>query len=977
MEFNFNKIKKILPIFFILILLYLTFILRAGPIDLDNIDPIVENSVRNNLVNILSNEVNQNYPNIQDVYKQELILKKLDELETSGKVILSNGEVIDYDSQVLSLKNRLRESFKSDYGGTYLNAIDPYYFYRLAEIYSQNGFLGTKKISDNKSLIEYRNAPVGITTNPNNIDFHSLLISKIFDFFNLDESSTDGEKMSKIFLIPIILSMLCVIPIYFIIRKFSDDYSAFFGTAFLVSVGTFVSRTIGGFVDTDGYNVLLPLLIIVFLVYSIDMKNTKLKILLVFLSSFFMGLFTYIWGPSYFIFIFLFISFLAFFLYKIFLFLYENFEKNKFKKINLKVVFKGSKNKFSEEVLFLMFLVFSNIFTFIFSSKDLVYSGFKWGVTNVLNLGQIQELNIWANVSSSIAELNKMNFTSILNSVGGEFGAVIFLFSFMSIILINTSSTKFENLLFFKSFKSKIKNYFIAFCFVFYFLVLFGFSKNLNLFSQNSTLLFILFLMLPIILSFIFCFFSKNFSFKILFTILLTIWLFGTIYMSINGVRFILLLATPLSILFGIFFFYFMNFINFVLTKTDFKVDKSFVKKGFVGLIISVLTFSYIFYPIYTSNKNISNYNFPNFDDTWFNMMYKIKNESKEDSVITSWWDFGHFFAATSKRGVTFDGGSQSGWTANFVGKLLLEKPDVSYEILKMLQCSHSRGAYDYMHNITNDSSVGINLIYDVLYESFNYSELKDKKRVIENYKYYNFTEGETNKILSLIACDNPKENYLILSEDMVGKSGVWTHWGTWNYYKKYTHDNREKLSLDEISNNLNLDTSTVQIYLDELRDIDDKVKYGDFNREDLTNSWFSNYPSYIPQLNTNCVLNDNLIECENGMRINSTDLKVLNTNLNQEFFISNLFYFGENSSYNKVVQSNKTNLEKGFDLVLTPSSQNTFRIYAMANPLGESLFTRGFFLGGVGIEDKFELYDFRQDIMGQRIYIYKVNWDN
>ena len=109
MEFDFNKIKKLLPVFFILILLYLTFILRAGPIDLDNIDPIVENSVRSNLINILSSEVNQNYPNIQDVYKQELILKKLDELETSRKVTLSNGQVIDYDSQVLSLKNRLKE----------------------------------------------------------------------------------------------------------------------------------------------------------------------------------------------------------------------------------------------------------------------------------------------------------------------------------------------------------------------------------------------------------------------------------------------------------------------------------------------------------------------------------------------------------------------------------------------------------------------------------------------------------------------------------------------------------------------------------------------------------------------------------------------------------------------------------------------------------------------------------------------------
>jgi len=91
------------------------------------------------------------------------------------------------------------------------------------------------------------------------------------------------------------------------------------------------------------------------------------------------------------------------------------------------------------------------------------------------------------------------------------------------------------------------------------------------------------------------------------------------------------------------------------------------------GYIVVTLLFLILFQPIATQAKAIGDGSLPNFDDGWYAGMEKIKNETSQDAIITSWWDFGHFFATVGDRGVTFDGGSQTTPQAHWVGKLLLE----------------------------------------------------------------------------------------------------------------------------------------------------------------------------------------------------------------------------------------------------------------------------------------------------------------
>ncbi len=263
---------------------------------------------------------------------------------------------------------------------------------------------------------------------------------------------------------------------------------------------------------------------------------------------------------------------------------------------------------------------------------------------------------------------------------------------------------------------------------------------------------------------------------------LLGIWMTGTIYMSLNGVRFILLLAPAFAIAFGLGLYYIANIINEFMT-VEFSLQKEHMKKAF-GYIAVGLLFIILFIPMANQAKAISDQTLPNFDDAWYSTMYKIENQSQKDAIITSWWDFGHFFAAVSHRGVTFDGGSQTTPQSHWVGKLLMENDEEkAVDILRMLVCG-GNNAHDYMLEMVNGTAADAVKINKIIYSTFG-QDIESTEQIIKNNSYYKFDAEQVNTIMENLACENPREDFLITSEDMVGKAGVWAHWGSWDFTKK------------------------------------------------------------------------------------------------------------------------------------------------------------------------------------------------
>lgn len=945
-DFGLNIAKYAIPLILILFVMWFAFFVRSGPINLNGLDDRIEANTYSQIQSIVSQQMEINYGTLKQknpTYFQELVDAEYKKVIESGKINYGGQTVIIKDL-VKQNQEYIKSAFQSDDNQTYLNAIDPYHFLFFASNFYETGTTGDS-IVNGIPWVTKKLSPIGYkgTENP---QFHVWLESKLFSFDNLDkENSTISQQTKSIYLIPVFLAMIAGIAIFFILRRFSNDLFALFGSLLLVSIGTFVSRTVAGFVDTDGYVVLFPLLISVFLIYAFVYNSKYITIFLATIAGLFQGLFLWAWSPGWFIFIFSITSLIGYLAY---LFSIKIFNKIKNRDFEIKIT--------NDLLTLFSFIISSVLFTYLFIKKNIFYlavSGLLGSQDRFATIGS----NIWPNVFSSVAELNPASFGQIVSGVGSNF---IFIIALLGVLFL-TLDFKTKNIN-----QTLIKRG-IIFSSILWFLIIVLGNAFVSL-TANMPLIFLALLFLPIGIALLQSLLNNNKNSKIFLAILLTIWMAGTIYMSLNGVRFILLLAPAFAISFGLGLYYLSNIINTFFTK-EFNISNIY-GKILPGFIVITLLFITLFTPVANQAITISDQTLPNFDDAWYDAMYKIKDNSQENAIITSWWDFGHFFATVSERGTTFDGGSQTTPRSHWVGKLLLENDEEkAHDILRMLVCGGNEAHNTFLSFTAGntDDAVKIN---KVLYKTFG-KNLEDTRNIIKNNKYYDLTNEQTDQIMNYLACQSPVEDFLITSEDMVGKAGVWAHWGSWDFTKKYVYDNYKKDSASQISKAIDENITLIQTYIEELKSIEIKANQQDIKKEDLINQWLAPYPSYIPikgQYSFPCTQQNTTLVCQNGISVDMQSGQVT-SQFGSDVKFANV-YFPTNTGDIQGIKIGDGNID-----ILIVASQTGFSSILMQTPLGNSLFTRLFYLDGFGTK-YFEKFDEKQSATGVKIKTWKVIWD-
>jgi asparagine N-glycosylation enzyme membrane subunit Stt3 len=152
-----------------------------------------------------------------------------------------------------------------------------------------------------------------------------------------------------------------------------------------------------------------------------------------------------------------------------------------------------------------------------------------------------------------------------------------------------------------------------------------------------------------------------------------------------------------------------------------------------------------------------------------------IKNNTSQNTVLTSWWDFGHLFTAVADRPVTFDGGSQNTPRAYWVGQALVtSNENLSAGIFRMLTSSGDQG-YLTLENYTHDTGKSVEILKKILPV-----DKQAAQTILVND--YNLTPEQAQNVLKYTHPDNPAPHELILSSDMIGKASVWSGFGNWNF---------------------------------------------------------------------------------------------------------------------------------------------------------------------------------------------------
>ena len=764
--------------------------------------------------------------------------------------------------------DQMKSYYQDQTGLPYFSEMDSYYNLRLTQDLIDHGYLGDTKINGTQWDL-HSSFPSGKSAEyPPLLSYLTMLAYKFVNLFS------EVSLAAVSFWIGAFIASLAVIPAYLLVRRITNDYGGITAGILVGLAPAYFAHTFAGFFDTDMFNMLIPLLVVLFFVMSILAGDMKKRAIFAGLSAFSMLLFSIAWQGWWYIFYLVIASAVVYMLVSRYLF--------KLKPIKLTEKSEGKLGWFSDKPEIFSLLVFL-VLSFVLMSISLGVTGFFSALTEPLNINQLQsavQTTSYPNVYVSVSELQIPSITEIISGVGGY---LPFIFGILGVVaMVWRLKTKEEKTEIpdkktrkprrrGRSNRRKVEE---------------KEPKDKGNITKPDALVQ-----------------RRNYIFYI---VLFTIWLLITAYAMTKGVRFIENFSLPIALSAGIFVGLLYDYIR-----------KHVSNQSYQKIIMAVVVIVVVFSPASTAYA-ISSAVVPGTDDSMVTSMDWIKNNTSNNTIITSWWDYGHLFTAEADRAVTFDGSSQNSPRAYWVGKALLTSNEtLSVGILRMLATSGDLGPLT-LDNYTNNSGKSAEILNNILGID------KDAALSVMTVNY-GLTQEQAQNMVQYTHPDNPAPQVLITSSDMVGKAGWWSYFGSWNFTSN-NGTNYQYLAAQMNSTTVNNKTLLIGENAVVAQANGSTISTGIINTNAITTN------------DTTQILNKISSELETGngtMIIKPHKLTLI--------------------SNNTITQTNVSNSSE-YSIILI-NEDDTYVAVVMNKELEDSMFTRLFFMGGAGLTQFKGLY--------------------
>jgi dolichyl-phosphooligosaccharide-protein glycotransferase len=767
------------------------------------------------------------------------------------------------------VSDQMKAYYEDGNGLPYFSEMDSYYNYRMTADFLAYGHLGNTKINGTDwDTLSY--APEGRSAEyPPLIVYLTAFTYKVANLF------AKVPLTAVAFWMAAFIASLCVIPAYLFIRRLTNDYGGIVA-ALLVGLAPFYfSHTFAGFFDTDMFNVIFPILVVWFFAESIHAKNLKNRTIFAVLSAVSLLLFSMAWDGWWYIFYIMIAAVVIYLPVSRYLFNIKTKPLSEYP--NKKEWFLDQHEIFSLAV----FLVLGSILIILASG----WGGFVGALVGSVSVTQLQSSvtagTSYPNVFVSVGELQVPTLDAVITGVGGT---APFVFAILGVFLLfwqlkpkavkkekpkksSKKSNKRKN-------KSKRNR---------------KTKENENVKANENKI------KGPIT--------GKDRKNYLFYGILFSLWLIILAYALTKGERFGEPFSVPVALTAGIF-------VGFVATY----VKEHVANHGYRYIITALVVLIAVYSPIVSDYSTASSI-VPGTSDSMVASLSWINQNTSNDTVITSWWDYGHLFTAVADRPVTFDGGSQTGSRAYWVGKALLTSNEtLSAGILKMLSTSGDQG-YLTLENYTKDTGKSTEILNNILGVD------KATAQTILTTQY-GLTTDQAQNVLKYTHPDNPTPDVLITSSDMIGKALWWSYFGSWNF----TSNNGTASGYSAAqANATTVNNATVLI--------GSNAVVAQVNGSNIT-AGLINTNELQSQENTtssSVLYNEILTELKGGngsLVLKPHKLMVINNGNLTEQIVSN------DSSFS----------------ILVIGENSTYITVAMSKELEDSMFTRLYFMGGAGL---------------------------
>jgi len=761
------------------------------------------------------------------------------------------------------------KSFYQDQNGLpYFSEMDSYYNLRMTQDYLDHGYLGDTIINGTEWDL-HSSFPSGQSA-----EYTPLIVyctAFTYKFVNL--FTHVPLNAVAIWIAPFIAS-LAVIPAYLLVRRITNDYGGITAGLLVGLAPAYFAHTFAGFFDTDQFNMLVPLLVVMFFIYSMLANTMKSRTIYAALAGFAMLVFTLAWSGWYYIY------YLVLATAVIYLIISRLLLNNKTARPT--DYFKGKLGWFNDKPDLLTLIVFV-IVSLLLMTLSIGVSGLVTGILSPIGATQIQsavQSTAYPNVYVSVSELQIPSLSEVINGVGGYIPFFFGIFGMIALFWnLKTREVKEEKPK--KPRKPRRR----------------GRSSRRKAEEKEVETEIKVIKPDPIPQ-------KTNYVF---YCVLFSLWLLVTAYAMTKGVRFVEDFSLPITLTAGIFVGLLFGFVKGRVPNISYQ-----------KVIMAIIVIAVVFSPI-TLAYGVSSTVVPGTDDSMVTSLQWIGNNTANNTVITSWWDFGHLFTYEANRPVTFDGSSQNSPRAYWVGKALLTSNEtLSVGILRMLASSGDQAPLT-MDNYTNNTGLSAEILTNIL-------GVNKTQAITIMTTQYNLTQTQAQTIVQYTHPDNPTPDVLITSSDMVQKAGWWSYFGSWNFTSN-NGTNYQYLASEMNSTTVNNKTLL----------IGSNAVVAQANGTNGTSAGIVD-TNAITSNDTTTTLNEisNELETGNGsLVIQPHTLTIVNNNTVTQTLVSN------SSEYS----------------ILLINENGTYIGVAMNQQLENSMFTKLFFEGGAGLTHFKSLY--------------------
>lgn len=365
-------------------------------------------------------------------------------------------------------------------------------------------------------------------------------------------------------------------------------------------------------------------------------------------------------------------------------------------------------------------------------------------------------------------------------------------------------------------------------------------------------------------------------------------------------------------------------------------------------------------------------------NDSWYDFLIKAKENTEQNAIINSWWDYGSFYTSIAERSVIVDGNSQGGILPYWVSRALITgNLSESIAILKILNNSSIDIFYTVYYALDCNWERSLTLINSLLnLDQKKAAEMLD--RYLGLHEYYDELKV---KILDIFYKIPDRPVYVAIDKTMIEKMYRITFLGNWNFPKAYICKNKKNIDNAFVRSKFLEDFGLTSNVFDNLLSVA-RYQESACSPSQLSKS-FGFGKRIIPGTREN-----NYIVFENKFFYDIANERLVRQE--DDLFVQNTFIFDGVEIYASHVLSDGrgvVDMRNGrvveLDAAIFGVSPGTCVMYKsvadnwslveLPHPqMVDSLISRLFFFQGKGLEDKFELVVIDAD---HEQLLFKVNF--